>query len=469
MTGHTREESRAAIGAVLNARSIAVVGASNDVRKFGGMTMQTLTAGGYDGWLYAVNPRGGEIMGVPVFSSLNDVPGALDAVVIIVPAESVPSVLYEAAGKGAKGAIIQSAGFREFGRADLEEKILAVSRETGIRLIGPNVQGVTYVPNKMCAMFFPVIRQGGPMAVVTQSGSVTTALCEWAERECIGISAAVNLGNQVDLCDSDFIDFFAEDSETGIIVLYLEGVKEGRRFLRSLEAAVAKKPVVLIKVGRTESGAKSAASHTGSLAGSHAVFEGACRQSGALVVGDLTGLYDAIKGLARISPLTGDRMLIMTTSGGAAALASDAAASAGFSLPPLPDAVREELGALSLTPMARLENPLDLPTVEAEQFLKGARTVGKHGVADVILITLADPVPGADTVVIELARGLNVPLVVSYMGGGEEELRASKAMQQAGVPVFATPEQAVRGIAAVAWRSSYLAKRGISPQASHVD
>ena len=463
-----RENSRPAIRAMLCAQSLAVIGASNDVNKFGGMTMQTLIRGDYGGRLYPVNPRSSSIMGLRAYASVDEIPDVLDAVVVVVPADSVPGVLEEAARKGAQGAIIQSAGFREFGRYDLEEAILEVSQRTGIRLVGPNVQGVTYVPNKMCAVFFPPITRPGPLAVVTQSGSVTTAICEWAEREWIGVSAAVNLGNQVDLCESDFIDFFADDPATGLISLYLEGVRDGRRFLTSIQEAVPKKPVVLIKAGRSESGAKSAASHTGSLAGSHSVFQGACRQAGVVIVDELVHLYDAVKGFARLPVVDGNRVMVISTSGGAATLAADAIADAGLSLAALTPGAREDLRRLSLGPMARLENPLDLATLSADRFLESARVVDGHRLADLVLLNFADPVPGADRVVLELARSLKTPLVVNYMGGGEEESRAMETMQQAGVAVFATPEQAVRAVAAVWSRSSFLASRHREAEISRV-
>jgi len=197
-----------AIRSVLNTRSLAVVGASNNMEKFGGMTMQTIIGGGYDGQLYPVNPKSDEIMGIKAYKRLMDIPDSVDAVVIIVPARFVAAILKEAAEKGIKGAIILTAGFKEFGRMDLEEELQEISCTQGIRIMGPNIQGVTYLPNKMNAMFFPILKQQGPLAVITQSGSVTAALAEWAQRDGVGVAAAVNLGNQADICESDYISFF---------------------------------------------------------------------------------------------------------------------------------------------------------------------------------------------------------------------------------------------------------------------
>jgi len=455
------------IESVFNARSIAVVGASDNPDKFGGMTMQTLIAGGYKGRLYPVNPKRENIYGLKTYADVKDIPDNLDAVVIIVPARSVARVLKEAALMGAKGAIIQSAGFREFGRTDLEEEIMDVSRETGIRIMGPNIQGITYIPNRMCAMFSPVLKEKGPLAIITHSGSITTVLCEWAESERVGISAAVNLGNQVDLCESDYINFFADDPETGVIVLYLEGVKDGRRFLTALEAAVPKKPVVILKTGRTETGARSAASHTGSMAGDYSVFLGICRQYGVVVARDLTDLYDIAKALANITPPEGNRLMIISSSGGAATLASDEAESSGLDVVRLSAGVISELEELTLSSMAHLTNPLDMPSNSADQFLRAIRVIDRHGISDVLLINIADPVPGVGKAIATLAHELTIPLVVSCMGGGEAEMETKQTIHQAGIAVFATPEQAIRGIAASVWRSTYMRRRGIEKEYSN--
>ena len=197
-----------AIDRIFKARSVAVVGVSSDPAKLGYMTLESILKGGYDGRVYPVNPRGGELLGLKVYKSLSQLPGRPDLVVILVPARFVPGVLREAAGQGIPGAVILSAGFREAGRADLEEEIAAIARETGLRFAGPNIQGINYLPNKLCAMFFPVITTRGPLAVVAQSGSVTAALSEWAAGEGLGISAAINLGNQTDLCRQTTLNIF---------------------------------------------------------------------------------------------------------------------------------------------------------------------------------------------------------------------------------------------------------------------
>ena len=446
------------IDSIFKAQSLAVVGASADSQKFGFMTMNSLLNGGYRGRLYPINPKAKEIMGLKAYPSVSEVPDEIDCVVIIVPAKFVAGILQESARKGAKGAIIQSAGFREAGRPDLEQEIVSVAQKHGLRLMGPNIQGINYLPNQMCAMFFPVIDLKGPVAVVTQSGTVTTALGEWAAEEGLGISAAVNLGNQADICEADYIEYFAQDAETGAIAMYLESIKNGPRFMESLRWSACMKPVAVLKAGRTSTGAQSAASHTGAIASIHPVFKSACRQVGTVIAEDLPTLYDQAKALATLAP-PGNRVVIISTSGGAATLASDEGEMLGLKFPGLPADLKAELENLNLPPLAHLNNPIDLVSLDAEHFRQVAQMVERYEIADIILISFGDPVTGGDQAVIDLAAAIKGRLAVSYMGGGAEESRSRFSIQRAGIPVFPSPERAMRGIAAAVWRAEYCRKR----------
>jgi len=403
-----------------------------------------------------VNPRGGTICGIDVFKSLTDIPDTLDAVVIIVRADFVSQILEEAAQKGARGAIIMSGGFKESGRQDLEDEILTVAHKHSMRIMGPNIQGINYPPNQMCAMMFPVIKNKGPLGLVSQSGTITTALSEWAEADNLGISAAVNLGNQVDLCETDYLDFFAEDQATGTIVMYLESIKEGRRFLQSLEKASLQKPVVILKTGKTAAGSAAAASHTGSLAGNHQVFSAACRQFGAVAVDNLTKLYDSAKGLAGIRPPKGNRVLVISTSGGMGAVCTDEAESRGLRITPFPKGLKQELEALDLfNPIANLANPLDLVDMIGDHFLQAARLADKFDAADTILIAFGDPVPEGAEIIKTLNHELKASLAVCYIGGGNEQNQARLELHRNGIPVFPSPERAMDAIAASVWRAEY--------------
>lgn len=446
---------------MFNARSIAVVGASSDRHKFGFMTLSSLLEGGFEGPIYPVNPKADRILGLKAYPSISDIPGTVDLVSVIVPAKFVPGVIREAGAKGAVGAVVHSGGFSESGKHELEAELMSAARESNVRIMGPNIQGINYLPNKMCVMFFPVITARGPLAVITQSGTVTAALTEWAEAEGLGVSAAINLGNQADLCESDYLDFFTQDDETKVVLMYLEGVKNGPRFLESLRQATTRKPVVILKAGRTEVGQRSAASHTGSLAANFKIFRSACRQCGAYIAHDLEGSFDAAKGLACLKPPKGNRLLSVSTSGGAGTLAGDHAEEYGLTMPlPPPEAV-EGVKRVGAPPLAIISNPLDMVSMMAEPFSRVIPAIDEYGLYDVILLNLGDPVEGAVELAETLEQRLNASMAVAFFAGGEEEKRGRVAMQQKGLAVFPSPERAVKGIAAAASSAEYRRRRGL--------
>ncbi len=332
---------------------------------------------------------------------------------------------------------------------------LSVSKQLGMRLLGPNIQGVNYLPNKLCAMFFPVIKTRGPIAIITQIGSITATISEWADGEGLGISAAVNLGNQVDLCETDYIEFFATDPSTKVIALYLEGIKNGRRFLKTAKKVARHKPIVVLKGCRTSAGKKSVASHAGSLAGSNKVFKAAARQYGMVCVDNIETFYDCAKALATIENPDGNRLLIISSSGGANTLAVDEAEAAGLTIPALPKKLAADLKEQELSPLATLSNPLDLAGIVIEHFRKAALVADRYSIADIVLLNFADPVPGAVEAVRDIATRIKARLVVSYMGGGDDEETGRYQLQRTGIPVFPTPERAIRAIAAAVWANNF--------------
>jgi acyl-CoA synthetase (NDP forming) len=456
-------DSVEALSSLLNARSLAVVGASNDQSKLGYALLDTIRRSGYEGRLYPVNRRAAQVQGIPAYPSVSAVPEPIEAAVILIPAAHVAGVIHEAAARGVRAVAILSAGFRESGRPDLEEELGSVARECGVRLLGPNIQGFSYLPNRLCAMFWPAMTTQGPLAVVGQSGSVTAALAEWAAEEGLGISAAVNLGNQVDLCESDVLEFLGQDAHTRAIALHLEAVKDGRRFLKVAERVARAKPVAVLKTGRSSAGRESAASHTGSLSGRDEVFEGACRQVGLVRADNLQGLYDTAKGLGIMRQPRGNRVFVVSTSGGGGTLIADEAERRGLLLPSLPPALVEELKGLDPPPNASLANPLDLPSFSAAMFEAAVSLAHRHDVADIYLISFGDPVPGSAGAVQRLARQIDASLGVAYFGGGEVERASRVDLHRAGIPVWPTPERAVRSVAAAVWRAQQLKSPEVSP------
>ena len=460
------DETAQSIDRIFNAKSVAVVGASGDPAKFGYMTLHSIIRGGYEGQIYPVNPKGGELFGLKVYKSIAQVPEPPDLAVIVVPAKFVPSVMRKASEKGIGGAVILSAGFREAGRLDLEEEISLISRESGFRFVGPNVQGINYIPNKLCAMFFPVITKRGPLTIITQSGSATAALSEWAADEGLGICAAVNLGNQTNLCESDYLAYFTTDENTRAIALYIEGLKDGLRFLNTISRLSSKKPIVVLKGGRTLAGQKAANSHTGSLAGNHKIFEAACRQYGVITADNLEHLYDSAKALATMRKPQGNRVFSLSTSGGMGTLAVDESETQGLFMPPLQETFVEALKALEVSSLSNMENPLDMGVITAEDFQKIVMLAVKFNVADIILLNLGDPVPDIPEIAQSLFENTDVSIAVSYLGGGEEEKNGRTRMLETGIPVFNTPDRAIRGIgAAVRWTGYHRERKRIQARA----
>jgi len=402
------------------AQSVAVVGASTNPDKLGYQILANILAGGYEGTVYPVNPKASEILGHPVWPSVSDIDASLDLVVAVVPARFVPGVLREAAAKGAGAAIIISGGFRESGRDDLEQEVLQVAAEAEIRLIGPNCQGINYRPNKLCASW-PLVAEEGSIAVISQSGTVAATLAGWAVDEGLGVSATVSLGNQIDVCETDLVEFFADDPGTRVMALYLEGAKEGRRFLDVASRAIGSKPVVVLKSGRTDVGQRAAASHTSSLAGRDDVFDAACRQFGIVRVADIEALYDTAKALEMLGSAQGPRVFIVTSSGGCGILASDEADHLGLEISSLSDAMVADLGQAGLLPTAILSNPLDLTVAPADHFGVAVAVAEDHGVADLYLLVFGDPIPGATEIVQRLRDKAGDRFAVAYLGGGDVE------------------------------------------------
>ena len=411
--------------------------------------------------IFPVNPKGGHILGLKVYPSVSDIPARLDLVLIIVPFQFVAAVLAEATQKGAAGAVICSGGFREAGRPDLEEQLKQIGRDTGVRLLGPNISGIAYLPNNMCAQFFPALTLAGPLAIVCQSGTVTNGLCEWATAEGIGVAAGINLGNQADLCECDYLEFFAQDKNTRSIVMYLEGVTDGGRFLESLSRTTPCKPVVIYKGGRTEAGKRSTLSHTGSIASSHEVFSSACRQAGALVANNIETAYDCAKALSNMRPVKGNRLFCISTSGGANTLAMDEIENWGLVAPPLSNKLVDKLKSIGLSPLAGFNNPMDLVSIQAEDFLKTVLEIDRHDVADAVLLNFGDPVVGDLDIVQKIDRQIKASIAISYFAGGSQEKISRPALGQAGFAVFAAPDRAIRGIGSQWWRNKFLHQKGM--------
>ncbi|HSB73393.1 MAG TPA: CoA-binding protein [Candidatus Methylomirabilis sp.] len=427
------------LDALFRPRSVAVVGASSAPEKYGYIILKNILDAGFPGPVYPVNPKASEILGLPCCPRVADLPPDVDLVVIIIPARAVPQAVAECGERGIKVAVVISGGFAESGDegARLQREVVEAARRSGIRVLGPNCQGVNSPHHGLCASW-PLLTQRGEIAVLSQSGTVGAALMDWSAQEQLGCSAFVSLGNRSDVDETDLIDYFAQDTHTRAIALYLEGIKDLERFRRT--AAASPKPIAILKSGRTVDGQRAAASHTGSLAGRDELYSALFRQLRIHRADTLEDLYDAAKALAYLPRLAGPRVVVITSSGGSGILATDWAEWSGLQVPPLPVPVAEALRPL-LPAHCIVANPLDLTgDATAALYRQVAEATASHFDAQVIIF--GDPIARAAEVVTPGA-----PQLVVFLGGAEVERQERLRMHEKKVPVFPTPERGLRALA----------------------
>ncbi len=343
-------------------KAIAFIGASTSPGKWGFNILHNIIRGGYTGTIYPVNPQGGTWFGRPMYKSLVDAPKPIDMGIIVVPKEKVPDALRECAAADIHAVVIITAGFSETG-ADgkaLEQEVIAIARDGGIRFVGPNTMGVySAYPSPMQAVMATTVFTPGSVAVVSQSGNLGTSIAYQFMRRGIGISRLVSSGNEASLTIEDYLEYLENDSETRVICLYVEGVRHGRRFIETVKRITAKKPVMLLKGGTGAFGADAAKSHTGAMAGSYAVFRSMCTQAN-IIVADTVDEMVNTGGLLMSQPeITGKRIGIVTQGGGWGVLTADLCEAAGLEVPPLNDSVINELDSF-LPEFWSRRNPVDL-------------------------------------------------------------------------------------------------------------
>ncbi len=417
---------------------VAVIGASSSPEKMGYQIFRNIVEAGFRGEILPVNPKGETILGRPSLKSAADIPPGTDLAVLIIPAKLVPGTILQLGERRVRAAIVISGGFAESGEegAALQEDLARNAARCGIRVVGPNCQGVNYPYHGLCASW-PLITRRGGIAFVSQSGTVGAAMIDWASEDRLGFSAFVSMGNRADVDEADLIEFFAEDPNTKVVSLYIEGVKDAGKFLAALRKC--RKPVVVFKAGRTERGRKAAESHTRSLAGRDEIYEAVFRQFGVHRASSLEDLYDFSKALAYLPPPAGPRMLIVTSSGGSAIIATDVAEEEGFRVTPLPPDLASRLKEM-LPAHCIVGNPLDLTgDADAARYRKVLDASAGH--YDVVMPIFGDPIPGANGVITPGRCEL-----VAYLGGAEVERAERALLHEKQIAVFPTPERAVRAL-----------------------
>jgi acyl-CoA synthetase (NDP forming) len=373
--------------------SVALIGASSDPRKWGFRILGNIVVGGYQGRIYPINPTRDEILGKKVFKSMADIPEVPDLAIIVVPPLSIVEAVQDCITKGIKAAVVITAGFAEIGEkgAALQAEMLKVARGGGLRLIGPNCFGILSPSHKLYAQMPPIYPPAGNIAIVSQSGNVGATTARRAMMLNFGISRLVSTGNEADLHAEDFLEYLGTDDQTKVILSYVEGFKNGRKFFEVAKEVSRHKPIVMVKVGETEAGAAAARSHTASLSGADQVFEGVCRQAGIVRVRNMNELMNLGYGFL-CNPLPrGRRVAITTLGGGWGVLAADACAKLGLDVVKLPADVLNELDSFLPNWWSR-NNPVDLVAGDADLQTRVIETLARCEATDSVL-ALGVPFP----------------------------------------------------------------------------
>lgn len=427
---YSREEILVSMRRLMEPRSVAVIGASNEQGKIGNSVMRNLIDGGFAGEIHPVNPRADDILGRKAYKSVTDVPGEVDVAVFAIPAKFVASALQEVGRKGIPNAVLIPSGFAETGEQALQDEIVAIAEQYGVRLLGPNIYGYYSTWQDLCATFCTPYDVKGPVALTSQSGGIGMAILGFARSTKTGVSAIVGLGNKSDIDEDDLLTWFGEDPHTECIAMHLEDLKDGRAFVEAARATVPRKPVVVLKAGRTSAGARAAGSHTGALAGDDAVYDDILRQAGVIRAPGLNDMLEYARALPVLPAPKGDNVVIITGAGGSGVLLSDAIVDNGLSLMEIPPDLDTAFKAF-IPPFGAAGNPIDITGGEPPSTYEATIRLGMEDPRIHALVLgywhtiVTPPMVFAELtarVVEEFrARGIEKPVVASLAGDTEVE------------------------------------------------
>jgi len=427
------------LDAILKPGSVAVIGASTNPDKLGHEILKNILDSGFKGPLYPINPKADTILNLSCHTSVKELVAAPDLAVIIIPARFVPQAVQQCGEAGVKGAVIITGGFSEAGPEGeaLQQQVVEVAQKYGVRVIGPNCQGVNNPHHPLCASW-PLLTHRGKIAVISQSGTVGAAMMDWLSEEQLGTSSFVSMGNRADVDETDLIAYFDHDPDTEVIAAYIEGIKRPETFMSVVDGL--QKPLVVLKSGRTPKGKVAAESHTRSLAGADAIYDALFARQNICRAYTIEEFYDFAKAFAYLRPPEGNRILFITTSGGAGILATDQAELEGLDVSPLPDELVEAITPL-IPAHAIKANPVDL-TGDATAQMFGDVIEATREYYDTLGVIFGDPVEGASQVVTPGANEL-----VIFLGGADVERHERELMHLKGIPVFPTPERGIKALA----------------------
>jgi acyl-CoA synthetase (NDP forming) len=481
------EEKVKALDAFFNPRSVAIVGATKRTEKAGQVIFKNFVENKrrqvFKGQIYPVNPNEDSILGIKCYPNVLKIPGDLDLVVIIVPASIVPQVLKESAAKKVKAVVIISAGFGEVGNHQLENQLVTITKESGMRVLGPNCLGVYDSRTGVDMLFLPetkVLTTGdevvatprpmpGSITIVTQSGAFGAAALDYLAGLHTGVSKFVSFGNKIDVDESEMLRYLYHDDQTGVILLYVEDIKSGREFIEAASETTLKKPVVALKSGRTEAGARAAASHTGAIAGSDQIYDAVFEQTGIIRAQDMDEFFHAGKALSMQVPAKGNNVGIITDAGGPGIMAVDESVLIGLNVKRFSEQTVAKFEKLKmeerLPKFATNLNPVDITgSGTSEMFELATEIVFEdpdiHGIIMLGLHHL--PAVKEDFVdrVARVAGRYEKPMVACDIGETEMALSIRLRFDRLGIPAYSSPEDTARAMSALAKYGFYLQKKG---------
>ncbi|MDV9170767.1 acetate--CoA ligase family protein [Streptomyces sp. W16] len=441
---YTRDEILTTMRRLMEPTSVAVIGASNEQGKIGNSVMRNLVDGGFAGEIHPVNPKADDILGRKAYKSVTDVPGEVDVAVFAIPAKFVAAALEEVGRKNIPNAVLIPSGFAETGEVQLQEEIVEIAERYGVRLLGPNIYGYYSTWHDLCATFCTPYDVKGGVALTSQSGGIGMAILGFARTTKTGVSAIVGLGNKSDLDEDDLLTWFGEDSHTECIAMHLEDLKDGRAFVEAARKTVPRKPVVVLKAGRTAAGAKAAGSHTGALAGDDAVYSDILKQAGVIRAPGLNDMLEYARGLPVLPTPKGDNVVIITGAGGSGVLLSDAVTDNGLSLMEIPPDLDASFRKF-IPPFGAAGNPVDITGGEPPSTYEATIRLGLEDPRIHALVLgywhtiVTPPMVFAELTARVIAefreRGIEKPVVASLAGDVEVE-EACQYLYERGVVAY---------------------------------
>ena len=456
--------------------SVAVIGAAREEEKVGHIILDNIINSGYKGKLFPVNPKADEIHGIKCYPSVLNVPGDIDLAIIVIPAQFVLQVLEECSKKNTKWSIIISAGFKETGieGARRERQLIEKAKDYGIRILGPNCLGIIDTECPINATFSPNMPPMGKIGFISQSGALGTSILDWAKTNKIGFSKFVSLGNKADISENDLFDDWENEKDTEVITAYLEGVKYGREFIRISSKVSKKKPIIVIKSGNTDAGARAVSSHTGTLAGSAKAYEAAFKQAGIIRANTIRDLFNYATAFSYQPLPKGKKVAIITNAGGPGIMATDECEKSDILLASLE---KETIDGLKefLPEAANFYNPIDiLGDALADRYKKTLEVVVKDSNVDAVVVLLS---PQAMTQPYRTARaivevmensGKSITVLTSFMGGSEVE-KAVKFLAEKNIPNFDIPEEAIDTLKVMMEHTDWKSRRSFPIEDFNVD